>query len=225
MPRRRHEERSSSYSSSPIPSRRSSSSSSSSSSPSPRSERRSSSRSRTTAASSPSPQTSGRSSSRPSPRPAPATSSVAASAPPRSQSPRTESSTPHTASSNSYKASSDGDYSMFEGMVRGLLRARSDDRASSGLSSKATSTNDGENLFGSMIRALICPRPVVVSGDASTAPVVVPVSPCDTQTKAFQDCLQDFETDISKCQFHMNVLSQCKRFSDSKLNSDSKFEA
>ncbi|WCJ18209.1 Cox19-like CHCH family protein [Euphorbia peplus] len=34
---------------------------------------------------------------------------------------------------------------------------------------------------------------------------------CNVHTKAFTDCVQNFGSDISKCQFYMDMLSECKR--------------
>nr|VDD18707.1 unnamed protein product [Brassica oleracea] len=36
---------------------------------------------------------------------------------------------------------------------------------------------------------------------------------CVTQAKAFQDCLDEFETDISKCQSLMDMWCKCKKSS------------
>ncbi|XP_002871377.2 uncharacterized protein LOC9307447 isoform X1 [Arabidopsis lyrata subsp. lyrata] len=138
---------------------------------------------------------SGRSSSRsstprssPQPRASPAATYVSSSpapspAPTRSSSPRTERSTPPT-----YRTSSDDDYNLFGGIFRGM---RSDDQDSSNDGDGGTS--HGESLFGDTVRTLLCPPPSVVS-----EPVAGLVSPCDTQSKALQDCLNDFDTDINR---------------------------
>ncbi|CAH9079739.1 unnamed protein product [Cuscuta europaea] len=34
---------------------------------------------------------------------------------------------------------------------------------------------------------------------------------CNTHSKAFQDCLNASGNDISKCQFYMDMLSECRR--------------
>ncbi|CAH2073401.1 unnamed protein product [Thlaspi arvense] len=34
---------------------------------------------------------------------------------------------------------------------------------------------------------------------------------CDTHSKAFQDCVNNFGSDISKCQFYMDMLSECRK--------------
>ncbi|KAG9132559.1 hypothetical protein Leryth_008472 [Lithospermum erythrorhizon] len=38
---------------------------------------------------------------------------------------------------------------------------------------------------------------------------------CGMQTKAFQDCLNNYGSDITKCQFYMDMLSECRRNSGS----------
>ncbi|KAK9678836.1 hypothetical protein RND81_11G235900 [Saponaria officinalis] len=34
---------------------------------------------------------------------------------------------------------------------------------------------------------------------------------CGIHSKAFQDCLNNFGSDISRCQFYLDMLSECKR--------------
>ncbi|XP_043695787.1 hemiasterlin resistant protein 1-like [Telopea speciosissima] len=36
---------------------------------------------------------------------------------------------------------------------------------------------------------------------------------CGVQSKAFQDCLNNYGNDISKCQFYMDMLTECRRSS------------
>ncbi|XP_071722060.1 uncharacterized protein [Rutidosis leptorrhynchoides] len=40
---------------------------------------------------------------------------------------------------------------------------------------------------------------------------------CSVQNKSFQDCLNFYGTDISKCQFYLDMLSECRRNSGSSL--------
>ncbi|OVA01826.1 CHCH [Macleaya cordata] len=40
---------------------------------------------------------------------------------------------------------------------------------------------------------------------------------CSGQSKAFQDCLNNYGSDISKCQFYLDMLSECRRSSGSTL--------
>ncbi|RVW65626.1 hypothetical protein CK203_033206 [Vitis vinifera] len=41
---------------------------------------------------------------------------------------------------------------------------------------------------------------------------------CGTHAKAFQDCLNSLGSDISKCQFYMDMLSECRRNSGATLS-------
>ncbi|CAL9098773.1 unnamed protein product [Musa textilis] len=34
---------------------------------------------------------------------------------------------------------------------------------------------------------------------------------CNTHYKAFQDCINNFGSDISKCQFYLDMLNECRR--------------
>ncbi|KAL4303151.1 hypothetical protein GQ457_10G019870 [Hibiscus cannabinus] len=40
---------------------------------------------------------------------------------------------------------------------------------------------------------------------------------CSIHTKAFQDCLNSYGNEISKCQFYMDMLAECKKNSGSVL--------
>ncbi|KAK9270079.1 hypothetical protein L1049_025653 [Liquidambar formosana] len=40
---------------------------------------------------------------------------------------------------------------------------------------------------------------------------------CGGQSKAFQDCLNNYGSDISKCQFYLDMLSECRRNSGAVL--------
>ncbi|GER42091.1 Cox19-like CHCH family protein [Striga asiatica] len=42
---------------------------------------------------------------------------------------------------------------------------------------------------------------------------------CNMQSKAFQDCLNSSGDDISKCQFYMDMLAECRRNSASVMSS------
>ncbi|RVW91039.1 hypothetical protein CK203_039978 [Vitis vinifera] len=55
---------------------------------------------------------------------------------------------------------------------------------------------------------------------ASSAPTMNNVGgsdACNAHSKAFQDCLNSSGSDISKCQFYMDMLSECRRNSGSML--------
>ena len=40
---------------------------------------------------------------------------------------------------------------------------------------------------------------------------------CNIHSKAFQDCVNNVGSDISKCQFYMDMLAECKRNSGSMM--------
>ncbi|KAG6762521.1 hypothetical protein NC652_023359 [Populus alba x Populus x berolinensis] len=41
---------------------------------------------------------------------------------------------------------------------------------------------------------------------------------CNIHSKAFQDCVNNFGNDISKCQFYMDMLTECRKNSGSMLS-------
>ncbi|CAA7027107.1 unnamed protein product [Microthlaspi erraticum] len=90
--------------------------------------------------------------------------------------------------------------------------------------SSGSSSNYGEGMTSHVVDAIVDAfkflrttkeLPVAAPDTNSSASIS-----CVTQAKAFQDCLDEFETDITKCQLYMNMWSQCK-----KRNSDSKLSA
>ncbi|XP_048128032.1 hemiasterlin resistant protein 1 [Rhodamnia argentea] len=40
---------------------------------------------------------------------------------------------------------------------------------------------------------------------------------CNIHSKAFQDCVNNFGSDISKCQFYMDMLAECRKNNGSML--------
>ncbi|XP_042493633.1 hemiasterlin resistant protein 1-like [Macadamia integrifolia] len=40
---------------------------------------------------------------------------------------------------------------------------------------------------------------------------------CNIHSRAFQDCLNNYGSDISKCQFYLDMLSECRRNSGSVM--------
>ncbi|KAL9252886.1 hypothetical protein AKJ16_DCAP07334 [Drosera capensis] len=77
------------------------------------------------------------------------------------------------------------------------------------------------------VDAVVGPRTIqhetVASGtDASAAPAPMANSfgadACASQTKAFQDCVNHFGDDISRCQFYVDMLRECKRNNGSVLS-------
>ncbi|KAK3185200.1 hypothetical protein Dsin_032486 [Dipteronia sinensis] len=76
------------------------------------------------------------------------------------------------------------------------------------------------------VDAVMGPRTIqhesVVSEAASAAPVSTTSSfggsdACSLHSKAFQDCISNFGSDISKCQFYMDMLDACKKNSGSMI--------
>ncbi|GAB4848807.1 hypothetical protein Ancab_003601 [Ancistrocladus abbreviatus] len=76
------------------------------------------------------------------------------------------------------------------------------------------------------VDAVVGPRTIqhetVVSETASAAPASITNSvtgsdACGIHSKAFQDCLNTYGSDISKCQFYLDMLNECRRNSGSVL--------
>ncbi|VVB17991.1 unnamed protein product [Arabis nemorensis] len=65
--------------------------------------------------------------------------------------------------------------------------------------------------------------PRTIQHEAVEAAAASPVSSntfsnsCDIHAKAFQDCIGSYGSEISKCQFYMDMLSECRRNSGSTL--------
>ncbi|KAF7803780.1 coiled-coil-helix-coiled-coil-helix domain-containing protein 10, mitochondrial-like [Senna tora] len=76
------------------------------------------------------------------------------------------------------------------------------------------------------VDAVMGPRTIqhetVVSEAAAAAPVPTSNSfsgdACSVHSKAFQDCINSYGNDISRCQFYMDMLAECKRNSGGALN-------
>ncbi|KAL0335040.1 UNVERIFIED_CONTAM: hypothetical protein Sradi_4715900 [Sesamum radiatum] len=77
------------------------------------------------------------------------------------------------------------------------------------------------------VDAVMGPRTIqhetVVSEAAATpapnAPSMGGSDACGVHSKAFQDCLNSYGNDISKCQFYMDMLAECRRNSGSMMSS------
>ena len=76
------------------------------------------------------------------------------------------------------------------------------------------------------VDAVMGPRTIqhetVVSEAAAAAPAPTTNSfagsdACGIHSKAFQDCINNFGNDISKCQFYMDMLAECRKNSGSVL--------
>jgi hypothetical protein len=59
----------------------------------------------------------------------------------------------------------------------------------------------------------------VEAASASAAPAgsAMLSSTCDIHAKAFQDCIGSYGSEISKCQFYMDMLSECRKNSGSVI--------
>ncbi|XP_054778881.1 LOW QUALITY PROTEIN: uncharacterized protein LOC129286838 [Prosopis cineraria] len=75
------------------------------------------------------------------------------------------------------------------------------------------------------VDAVLGPRTVqhetVVTEGAAAAPAPTAntlVVACGVHTKAFQDCLNSYGNDISKCQFYMDMLAECRKNSGASLS-------
>jgi len=76
------------------------------------------------------------------------------------------------------------------------------------------------------VDAVMGPRTIqheTVSSEAAGAPAPTTNSlggsdACGVHSKAFQDCLNNYGSDLSKCQFYMDMLAECRRNSGSMLN-------
>ncbi|KAK9942990.1 hypothetical protein M0R45_008622 [Rubus argutus] len=74
----------------------------------------------------------------------------------------------------------------------------------------------GSAIAQRAVEALMGPRTiryetVVSDAPAPTAGSMGGSDVCSVHSKAFQDCVNNFASDISKCQFYMDMLSECKK--------------
>ncbi|XP_052190055.1 uncharacterized protein C6C3.02c-like [Diospyros lotus] len=78
------------------------------------------------------------------------------------------------------------------------------------------------------VDAVLGPRTIqheaVVSDSRAAAPAPSTNSiggsdACGVHSKAFQDCLNNYGSDISKCQFYLDMLSECRKNSGSMMAS------
>lgn len=78
----------------------------------------------------------------------------------------------------------------------------------------------GSSIARRAVDAVMGPRTIKHETVAS-GPAAVSASPvgsggsCEIQSKAFADCVDNFGSDISKCQFYMDMLSECRKNSGS----------
>ncbi|KZV46654.1 hemiasterlin resistant protein 1 [Dorcoceras hygrometricum] len=85
----------------------------------------------------------------------------------------------------------------------------------------------GSSVAHRAVDAVMGPRTIqheTVVSQAAAAPTPISASlggsdACGVQSKAFQDCLNGYGNDISKCQFYMDMLAECRRNSGSMMSS------
>ncbi|KAF3795854.1 hypothetical protein EJ110_NYTH02917 [Nymphaea thermarum] len=76
----------------------------------------------------------------------------------------------------------------------------------------------GSAMAHRAVDAVLGPRTIQHETVASEAPAASGAAmnasgsdACSVHSKAFQDCLNNYGTDISKCQFYLDMLSECRR--------------
>ncbi|CAI9770024.1 unnamed protein product [Fraxinus pennsylvanica] len=85
----------------------------------------------------------------------------------------------------------------------------------------------GSGVAHRAVDAVMGPRTIqheTVVSEAAAAPVPTATTmggsdTCSIHSKAFQDCLNSNGNDISKCQFYMDMLAECRRNSGSTISS------
>ncbi|CAD6266618.1 unnamed protein product [Miscanthus lutarioriparius] len=50
-----------------------------------------------------------------------------------------------------------------------------------------------------------------IAGGADDDAASSPSNPCQIHAMAFQDCIDQHGSDISRCQFYVNILNDCRR--------------
>ncbi|ONM07794.1 Cox19-like CHCH family protein [Zea mays] len=101
----------------------------------------------------------------------------------------------------------DGGGSMFGGIGSTI--------AQGGIQSMAFGT--GSAMAHRAVDAVLGPRTIQHETVASEAAAAAPAPPvmnadaCSIHSKAFQDCLNNYGSEISKCQFYLDMLNECRR--------------
>ncbi|KAL8168058.1 hypothetical protein V2J09_009557 [Rumex salicifolius] len=71
------------------------------------------------------------------------------------------------------------------------------------------------------VDAIMGPRTIqhetVATESSSSASIPINSDACGAHNKAFQDCVSSYGSDISKCQFYLDMLNECKRNSGSVM--------
>ncbi|GAB2282990.1 hypothetical protein Dimus_017522 [Dionaea muscipula] len=83
----------------------------------------------------------------------------------------------------------------------------------------------GSAIAHRAVDAVLGPRTIqheTVVSQATAAPAPMTnngggLEACSAASKSFQDCLNNYGSDISKCQFYLDMLNECKRSSGSLI--------
>ncbi|XP_057787969.1 uncharacterized protein C6C3.02c-like [Salvia miltiorrhiza] len=82
----------------------------------------------------------------------------------------------------------------------------------------------GSAMAHRAVDAVMGPRTIqheTVASEAAAAPApsasMGGSEACGVHSKAFQDCLNSYGSDITKCQFYMDMLAECRRNSGSMI--------
>ncbi|ONM07804.1 Cox19-like CHCH family protein [Zea mays] len=87
--------------------------------------------------------------------------------------------------------------------------------AQGGVESMAFGT--GSAMAHRAVDSVLGPRTIQHETLATEAPAAAPAAPamnadaCSFHSKAFQDCLNNYGSEISKCQFYLDMLNECRR--------------
>ncbi|KAL1196275.1 hypothetical protein V5N11_005422 [Cardamine amara subsp. amara] len=85
----------------------------------------------------------------------------------------------------------------------------------------AVAFGTGHAVAHRAVDAVMGPRTIkhetVVSEAVSASPVSKTMTSCDIHSKAFQDCVNHFGSEISKCQSYMDMLNECKMKSSGSM--------
>ncbi|KAH7575538.1 hypothetical protein JRO89_XS02G0137900 [Xanthoceras sorbifolium] len=82
----------------------------------------------------------------------------------------------------------------------------------------------GSAMAHRAVDAVMGPRTIqheTVVSEAAAAPATNSFGAsdaCNVHSKAFQDCVNNFGSDISKCQFYMDMLAECRKNSGSMMS-------
>ncbi|XP_047976088.1 uncharacterized protein C6C3.02c-like [Salvia hispanica] len=81
----------------------------------------------------------------------------------------------------------------------------------------------GSAMAHRAVDAVMGPRTIqheTVASEAAAAPApsMGGSDACGVHNKAFQDCLNSYGSDITKCQFYMDMLVECRRNSGSSMS-------